>query len=197
VNSTLKILLGAAIRFGSDLLLLMLPLVMRQFILDIDVPQDLVWRPYLWAVLLFLVALLQITVSNQYFATMMSCGLQMRTAATSLIFAKGLKLSPASRAKYSTGEITNLMSLDAQKFADSMLMVHLVWAGPLQIIIALIMLFKFIGVSAIIGILPLALFIPVNLYSSRIGKGIQAQQMKAKDERILFLNEILLGIKAR
>ncbi len=128
---------------------------------------------------------------------MMSCGLQMRTAAISLIYSKGLKLSPSSRGKYSLGEITNLMSIDAQKFADSMLLVHVIWAAPLQIAIVVAFLYAMVGPAAIAGISAVGLLVPLNLLSSRFGRDIQGKQMKAKDERMLLLSEIVQGMKVR
>ena len=89
---------------------------------------------------------------NQYFRRMVRVGTQMRTAATLAIFEKGLRLSAASRARYTTGEITNLMSIDAQRFLDVMTYINVVWACPVQFSLAIYFLYDLVGVAAISGL---------------------------------------------
>jgi len=53
-----------------------------------------------------------------------------------------LSISNAARQKFTVGEIVNLMSTDAQRFVDLMSDIHILWSGPLQIIIAVLMLYQ-------------------------------------------------------
>jgi len=51
-------------------------------------------------------------------------------------------ISNAARQESTVGEIVNLMSTDAQRFMDLMSYIHILWSGPLQIIIAVLMLYQ-------------------------------------------------------
>jgi len=115
---------------------------------------------------------------------------QMRTAVISALYKKTFTLSAASRRNFTTGEITNLMAVDASRFLDVIPFINTIWSGPFQFFLALYFLYELVGVSALAGLFVLLIMVPVNLLSTRYGKKIQAKQMKAKDGRVLLMNEI-------
>ena len=64
----------------------------------------------------------QLTMSlclRQYFFRCFKTGLQLRSAVVIAVYKKGLVLSSAERQLRSSGEITNLMSVDAQRLQVS------------------------------------------------------------------------------
>ena len=69
------------------------------------------------------------------------------------------------------------------------------WSGPFQFALAFYFLYDLLGISAFIGLSVFFLLVPVNLLGGKYGRSIQARQMIAKDKRILFMNEILQGMK--
>ncbi len=75
----------------------------------------------------------------------------VRSGLTSAFYAKSLRLTPAARAKLTTGAITNMMSIDAQRIGEAVLFLHNLWASPLQIIVSLVLLLRFIGPAALGG----------------------------------------------
>jgi len=137
----------------------------------------------------------QVTVSNHYFRQAYVSAFQMRTAVISAIYKKSFTISSASRKHFTTGEITNLMAVDASTFLDIIPFINTVWSGPFQFALALYLLYELVGVSALAGLTVFFIMVPVNLLSSSFGKTFQANQMKAKDGRVLLMNEILQGIK--
>ena len=54
---------------------------------------------------------------------------QMRTAIASAIYRKTLTISNSARKDFSTGEITNLMSIDAQRFVEIVPYLNTVWSS--------------------------------------------------------------------
>lgn len=103
------------------------------------------WHGYFFALLLFLVTSGQIFALNYYFNRMMIFGLRIRTQLIAAIYRKSLKLSNSSRSKFTTGQIVNLMAVDAQRFVDVSSFINLLWSAPLQIIIAMILLWRELG----------------------------------------------------
>ena len=53
----------------------------------------------------------------------------MRTAIASAIYRKTLTISNSARKDLSTGEITNLMSIDAQRFVEIVPYLNTVWSS--------------------------------------------------------------------
>lgn len=82
------------------------------------------------------------------------------------------------------------------RFVTNMLNIHLIWSGPLIILISAIMLSNLLGIlPALSGMIIMALVIPSNLYIGNKLKALQKDQMLRKDERIKFIHETIEGIK--
>lgn len=96
----------------------------------------------------------------------------------------------------STGAIVDLMSNDAQRLLSVTAYLHILWSGPFQILIALVLLFRIIGVATIAGVLIMLLLIPINSVIVKQLKKIRASMLKHTDERVKWTNEILQGIRA-
>ena len=93
------------------------------------------------------------------------------------------------------GEIVNLMSVDAQRFVDLMIHLHMLWSAPLQIILSLVFLYLTMGPSIFAGFAVMILMIPLNASVAGISRKMQVKQMGFKDSRIKLVNEVLNGIK--
>ena len=135
------------------------------------------------------------TVSNHYFRQTYVAAFQMRTAVICAVYRKTLSLANHARKQFTSGEITNLMSIDAQRFIEIVPFLNTVWSGPFQFALAIYFLYDLVGVSALAGLAVFAILVPINIYGGKYGRTIQVNQMKAKDERILLMNEVLQGIK--
>lgn len=66
-------------------------------------------------------------------------------SAPSLLHFQALRVSNSLRKELTLGEIVNLMAVDAQRFTELMAYINLVWAAPLQIILALYFLYQTLG----------------------------------------------------
>ena len=65
------------------------------------------------------------------------------------------------------------MSVDAQRFMDIMTYLNMIWSGPLQITISLVMLWQILGPSVLAGLGVMILLIPVNIFVGNKIKGFQ------------------------
>lgn len=74
------------------------------------------WKGYLYAVGLLACATVQTMLLAHYFTRMYLVGMRIRTALTSAIYRKSLRMSNAARKESTVGEIVNLMSVDAQRY---------------------------------------------------------------------------------
>jgi hypothetical protein len=78
-------------------------------------------------------ACVQSLLLHQFFHRCMVVGMHVRSAVVTAIYRKSLALSNDSRQRYTTGEIVNLMSVDAQRFMELASFLHVLWSSPLQI----------------------------------------------------------------
>lgn len=149
-----------------------------------------------WAFALFLTPLIKTITENNYFASTMRTGMRVRSGLQGILYDKSLRLSPTARASASLGEIVNLMQLDSQRIGDFVQFSHVFWSAPIQIIITVGLLYHFIEVSAIIGLVFTLLTLPVQgaLFSKQIA--LRKSTLGITDKRVKLMNEILQGIKA-
>lgn len=109
------------------------------------------WRGLFYAILLFIVAILQTILSGQFNQRLSVVALRIRTALIGVIYRKALVLSNSAKKDTATGEIVNLMAVDAQCFMDLLIYVNSIWSAPLQIILALYFLWGNLGPSVLAG----------------------------------------------
>ena len=71
------------------------------------------------------------------------------------------------------GEIVNLMSVDAQRLQDVTGYLWMVWSSPLQICIAVYMLWGIMGPSVLAGLAVMVLLIPINGIMATFQRNLQ------------------------
>lgn len=165
-------LFGVILQFSHDLLMFIPPQILRLLIQfvdssanatqsdDVDEAYDSpfvvsrrepMWRGIFYAVLLFVVAIVQTILSGQFNQRLSVVALRIRTAIIGVIYRKALILSNSAKKETATGEIVNLMAVDAQCFMDLLIYVNSIWSAPLQIILALYFLWGNLGPSVLAG----------------------------------------------
>uniref|UniRef100_A0A7N5JPI8 Multidrug resistance-associated protein 1 n=1 Tax=Ailuropoda melanoleuca TaxID=9646 RepID=A0A7N5JPI8_AILME len=153
------------------------------------------WQGYFYTALLFVSACLQTLVLHQYFHICFVSGMRIKTAVIGAVYRKALVITNSARKSSTVGEIVNLMSVDAQRFMDLATYINMVWSAPLQVILALYLLWLNLGPSVLAGVAVMILMVPLNAVMAMKTKTYQVAHMKSKDSRIKLMNEILNGIK--
>ncbi|NWV07412.1 MRP1 protein, partial [Ptilonorhynchus violaceus] len=148
-----------------------------------------------YAIALFFVVLSQTLLHQLYQRNNILTAVKIKTAVVGLIYKKALTLANSSRQHYTTGQIVNLMSADAQQLLELAINMNLLWSAPFQIIMAVVFLWKELGPSVLAGVTLLLLVIPINALIAAKVRRLKKSQMKYSDQQVKQLNEILRGIK--
>ncbi|XP_039376109.1 multidrug resistance-associated protein 1-like isoform X3 [Mauremys reevesii] len=185
----------AILKVAADILAFMSPQIMKEMIILFENHSDLHWKGYGYATALLVVVVLQTLVHQLYQRFNMLTAVKIKTAAVGLLYKKALSLANSSRRKYTTGEIVNLMSADAQQLMELTVNLNLLWSAPFQILMAIVFLWQELGPSVLAGVAVLVLVIPINAFVAAKVKQLRKSQMKNTDQRVKLLNEILHGIK--
>lgn len=104
-------------------------------------------------------------------------------------------LSNTERKTTTIGEMTNLIGVNVHSLGELTTNLNVIWSAPLQIIISMIMLWQYLGVSVLFGVSTILLFIPLSIYIGNLTKDIYIKKLKQQDSRMKMTNEILSGIK--
>lgn len=164
-------LFGVILQFSHDILMFVPPQILRLLIQFVDSSSNAtqsddyveaedtlfisrrepLWRGIFYATLLFIVAIIQTILSGQFNQRLSVVALRIRTAIIGTIYRKALILSNSAKKETATGEIVNLMAVDAQCFMDLLIYVNSIWSAPLQIMLALYFLWGNLGPSVLAG----------------------------------------------
>uniref|UniRef100_UPI00398F0A29 ATP-binding cassette sub-family C member 8-like isoform X2 n=1 Tax=Pristiophorus japonicus TaxID=55135 RepID=UPI00398F0A29 len=124
-------------------------------------------------------------------------GIHIKAALQTMIYLKALSLPVwvFNGGHLTVGQIINHMSVDAFQIMMAAFMGFYIIAIPIQIIVAVILLYMQLGYSALIGISIVLLLAPLQYFISKRFAFIQKRTMECSDERIKKSNEMLQSIK--
>ncbi|TVY94129.1 ATP-dependent bile acid permease [Lachnellula willkommii] len=109
---------------------------------------------------------------------------------TDLTAAKG------SDEQVNVGTIINLMSVDSFKVSEITAYLHFLFAAaPTQLIVAIYLLYRILGLSSIPGLVVMVILLPLNIGLARGFGRLQKKIMAATDKRIHTTNEVLQNIR--
>ncbi|KAI9225148.1 P-loop containing nucleoside triphosphate hydrolase protein [Blastocladiella britannica] len=182
--------LGAVLKFSQDSLQFLQPQLLKRLIEHTSFETGV-----LISVMMLLTAVTQSMFVNAYFQLCMKTGMRIRSALSSAIYHKALRLSLNAKGTHSTGQLTTYMSVDVQKLLDLCTYLHIVWSGPFQIALALIFLWAQLGPAVLSGLAVMIIMVPVNAKFAKKQQALQKDQMRCKDNRLRLMDEFLSGIK--
>ncbi|KAF9146111.1 hypothetical protein BG015_011695 [Linnemannia schmuckeri] len=131
----------------------------------------------------------------QYFAATSILGLEIRTALIAMIYRKSLKLSTSAKQDSTAGEISNHMSVDAERWPQGTMFFPMLISVPFQIGIAIWMLYQKLGWSVFVGLGSIGAMLPIHIIMGKYFGTAKAAKLAAMDGRLRLVNEVLAGIK--
>ncbi|KAI9661586.1 MAG: hypothetical protein M1821_008824 [Bathelium mastoideum] len=103
---------------------------------------------------------------------------------------------PDASDQVTSGTIINLMAVDSFKVSEISAYLHFLWAEtPVQVVVAVILLYGIMGYSSIAGIGMMFILLPINIFIANRFSKIQKQILAATDARIHTTNEVLTNIR--
>ncbi|XP_022944933.1 putative ABC transporter C family member 15 [Cucurbita moschata] len=120
-------------------------------------------------------------------------GIQIRAALTVMIYKKCVSINAAGP---SNGKITNLINVDVERIGDFSWYIHKIWLLPVQVVLALVILYMNLGLAPSITALLAIVFIMVgNTPLASIQESLHSKIMDAKDSRIKLTSETLRNMR--
>uniref|UniRef100_A0A8C9ZX93 ATP-binding cassette, sub-family C (CFTR/MRP), member 9 n=1 Tax=Sander lucioperca TaxID=283035 RepID=A0A8C9ZX93_SANLU len=146
------------------------------------------------AVLLFLALVLQRTFLQASYYVTIETGINLRGA---MIYNKILRLSTSnmSMGEMTLGQINNLVAIETNQLMWFLFLCPNLWSMPVQIVMGVIMLYYFMGCSALVGASVIVLLAPVQYRIATKLADTQKSTLEHSTDRLKKTTEILKGIK--
>ncbi len=190
-----EFILGGLYKLINDVLVFAGPLILNLLIQFVSTPAWPLWYGVLFALGIFLASMIQTAAVNTYFYRMYRVGMRARGAMVAVVYKKAFDISNEGRQDYTTGEITNLMSVDSSRLQNLTPYLHMVWSSFLQIGVALYLLYQQVGASVFAGLGFMILMVPLNIFLMKRLSVYQRLIMMNKDKRLKIMSEILNGMR--
>ncbi|GFR76865.1 multidrug resistance-associated protein 1 [Elysia marginata] len=104
-------------------------------------------------------------------------------------------MTSASKKDKTTGEIVSIMAEDCDRLINESNMIFFLFTSPIQVTVALILLYKQIGNATFVGLGLLLTLLPLNAWCGKKIAALDKEKTKVQDDRVKFMNEIINGIK--
>ncbi|CAD6992115.1 unnamed protein product [Ceratitis capitata] len=107
---------------------------------------------YIYAMGVVLSNAMNVLLRHPYMLGIQHIGMKARIAVCNLIYRKALRLNRNALGGTTIGQVVNLISNDVGRLDTSIMHVHVLWVGPIEIFVVAVLMYKEIGVASLFGV---------------------------------------------
>ncbi|XP_059666527.1 ABC transporter C family member 3-like [Cornus florida] len=171
------------------------PYLIETFVQYLDGQQHFKHEGYVLVSAFFFSKIVQTLAQRQWNFTLQRAGVRTRGALITMIYNKGLTLSCQSKQKHTSGEMINFMTVDAERVGDFCSVMHNPWLMLLQIVLALHILYKSLGLASIAAFVATIVIVLLNAPLGTWQERLQNKLMEIKDIRMKATSEVLRNMR--
>ncbi|KAH7515548.1 hypothetical protein FEM48_Zijuj10G0038500 [Ziziphus jujuba var. spinosa] len=152
-----------------------------------------IWYGLILAFIFFFAKTLESLTQRQWYFGARRIGLRVQAALTVMIFKKSMSIKYSSP---SNGKIINLINVDVDRIGDCCWYIHGVWLLPVQVFLALVILYRNLGAApSFAALLTTVLVMVCNTPLANMQESLHSKIMDAKDVRIKMTSETLKSMR--
>ncbi|XP_028139569.2 ATP-binding cassette sub-family C member 4-like isoform X1 [Diabrotica virgifera virgifera] len=150
---------------------------------------------YYYAALVLILHLVYTIYIHNYVIWVQQLGVEVKTAFSSLLYRKALKLTPSSVSEITLGNIVTLITKDVYSFQQSVWIVNDLWIAIVQTCVICFLLYAKIGVISFVGIGVILSVLPLQILLGRYVSILRLSAEKKTDQRLQTIQETLSSIR--
>lgn len=190
-----EILLSAFFALMNTLASYVGPFLIDTFVQYLNGRREFKNEGYILVLAFFVAKLIECLSQRHWFFRLQQVGIRLRAALIEMIYEKGLTLSCQSKQGQTSGEIINFMTVDAERVGDFSWYMHDPWMVLVQVILALVILYKNLRLASIATLVATILVMLANVPLGSLQEKYQDKLMKSKDQRMKATSEILRNMR--
>ncbi|KAJ1270321.1 hypothetical protein BS78_06G045100 [Paspalum vaginatum] len=118
-------------------------------------------------------------------------GMRIRSALQTALYLKSLRLTAGARRAHGAGAIVNYMQVDAGIVSYAMHGLHGLWLMPLQIVVALFLLYAYLGPAVLMTLAVITAVTVITAFANKLNLAYQLKFLGVRDSRVKAITEML------
>ncbi|XP_042495077.1 ABC transporter C family member 6-like [Macadamia integrifolia] len=171
------------------------PYLIGAFVQYLNSSDQIKYKGYVLVFIFFLSKLIRCVSERHLFFQLRKMSIRVRAALFAIIYKKGLRLSSQSKQGHTSGKNVNLMSIDVERIGLFSWYLHDIWRVPIQVVLALLILYKSFGLASLVTLVPTMILLLANVPIGKLQEKFQGELMDSKDRRMKLTSEALRNMR--